>query len=192
MGSARNPPTQWTTNSACSRCSSCPHWPHRHRMCVIAKRLGCLHWLARAAGHGHFKGASTSGRTFDAVHHRKPRYKKLAIVSPETPFSCVSFTTRVFRSAGRILHSGVTKINSQIIFHVIAVVLSTTVISAAMVWPLRQRTYSRNSDIAKGTRLSSLARTCSRALSFLRRLHVWTHHCPSIETVHIRKPNVWA
>ena len=67
---------------------SCPHWPHRHRICVIAKRLGCLHRLAHAAGHGHFQGASTSGRTFDPVHLRKPRYKKLARVSPETVVTC--------------------------------------------------------------------------------------------------------
>ena len=41
---------------------------------------------------------------FDPVYLRKPRHQKLAKVSPETQFSFVSVTTRVFRPAGRILH----------------------------------------------------------------------------------------
>ena len=40
-----------------------PPWPCNHRMCVIARRLGCLDWLAHAARHEHFQGASTSSRT---------------------------------------------------------------------------------------------------------------------------------
>ena len=87
---------------------------------------------------------------FDPVHLRKPRYKKFPTVSPETQLSFVIVTTRVFGPARRILHSGVTKNNSKNMFHVITVVLSTRVISAAMVWPLRKRIHSR--DIGTRTR----------------------------------------
>ena len=79
---------------------------------------------------------------FDPVHLRKPRCKKFPTGSPETQLSFVSVTTRVFGPAGRILQSGVTKNNSQNKFHVIAVVLSTTVMSAATLWPLRKRIHS--------------------------------------------------
>ena len=41
---------------------SYPHEPD-DRMCVIAKRLGCFHRLAHAAGHGNFLGASATRRT---------------------------------------------------------------------------------------------------------------------------------
>ena len=37
-----------------------PSWPRYHRMCVIAKRLGCLCLLAHAAGCRHFFGPSTT------------------------------------------------------------------------------------------------------------------------------------
>ena len=39
---------------------SCPQWPHRHRMCVTTKGLGCPHKLAHAARDGHFLGDLTS------------------------------------------------------------------------------------------------------------------------------------
>ena len=41
-------------HSECSPVLSCPPWPCYHRMCVIAKRLGCLRWLEHAADHGYF------------------------------------------------------------------------------------------------------------------------------------------
>ena len=47
----------------CSPCAHGPSWPCSHRKCVIARRLGCLRWLAHAAGHGHFFGASATRRT---------------------------------------------------------------------------------------------------------------------------------
>ena len=40
-----------------------PHQPDDHRMCVIAKRLGCLHRLTHAARLGYFFGASMTRRT---------------------------------------------------------------------------------------------------------------------------------
>ena len=42
---------------------SCPSWKCTHRMCVIAKRLDCLHKLAHEARHGYFLSASTSRRS---------------------------------------------------------------------------------------------------------------------------------
>ena len=66
---------------------SCPLRPGHHRMCVVAKRLGCLSWLARAAGRRHFSSASASrrsslcSRTFAFL---KPRSKYLAMVCPLT------------------------------------------------------------------------------------------------------------
>ena len=55
-----NPPTLETT--PVKSMLSYPHEPD-DRMCVIAKRLGCFHRLAHAAGHGNFLGASASRRT---------------------------------------------------------------------------------------------------------------------------------
>ena len=133
-------------HQVCSPCSRAHFGPIATRTCVIAKRLGCLRCLAHAAGCGHFYSASTSRRTFDPASENHVS-KKLAIVSPETQLPLVSVTTRVFRPAGRILHSGVTKKSTKHLFHVIAVVLSTIVISAAMVWPLRKNFFSRNSNM---------------------------------------------
>ena len=77
--------------------TECGPCTHAHFGCATTarvsppKRRGSLHGLAHAARHGHFPGASTSGRSvpFDAVHVRKPRSKKLAIISPETWLSFV-------------------------------------------------------------------------------------------------------
>ena len=52
--------------------TACVSWP---------RRLGCLHWLAPAARHGHFWSASTSGRS---VPVSEPRFEKLAKISVET------------------------------------------------------------------------------------------------------------
>ena len=90
-----------------------PHFGCFTTACVSSPwDLAALHWLAHAAGHGHFQGAFTSGRTVPVshrVHVWKARYDKLAIVLLETWLSFVTGTTRVFRAAGRILHSGVSK-----------------------------------------------------------------------------------
>ena len=58
---------QGTQHSVCSPCSRAHFGRVPHRMCVIAERLGCLHWLAHAPGHRHFSGASTSRRTASVV-----------------------------------------------------------------------------------------------------------------------------
>ena len=42
---------QGTQHSVCSPCSRAHFGRVPHRMCVIAERLGCLHWLAHAARH---------------------------------------------------------------------------------------------------------------------------------------------
>ena len=94
----------------CNPCS-CAHFGRVTAACVSSpKRLGCLHWLAHAARHGHFQGASTSRRTasfvFFAFTSENQDTKIMAIVSPETWLSCVVVTTRVFCPAGRTLHSG--------------------------------------------------------------------------------------
>ena len=53
MGQARNPPTLGD-HSMCIPCSYA-HFGRATTACVSSpKRLGCLHWLAHAAGHGHF------------------------------------------------------------------------------------------------------------------------------------------
>ena len=84
MGQAFHPPTQRTTLSASSvlSCTLCPCY---HRMCVIAKRLGSLRWLAHAAGQGYVFGASMSGRTdvsLETAHDEKHGWRKLTIVFP--------------------------------------------------------------------------------------------------------------
>ena len=98
-----------------------PHVCHRQRDWAVS-----LGWHMQQ-DMGISKAPPHPGAPFPlthAVHVRKPRYKKSAIVSPETWLSFVSVTTRVFRPAGRILHSGVTKIITEftkVLFHVIAV-----------------------------------------------------------------------
>ena len=47
-----------------------PSWAVIHCMCVVAKRVGCLHRLAHAAGHGHFSSASTTRRTVCSICSR--------------------------------------------------------------------------------------------------------------------------
>ena len=54
-------------SSECPTRALCSLHPWDNFMCVIAKGLGRLHWLAHAAGHGHFFGASTSGRAFSPL-----------------------------------------------------------------------------------------------------------------------------
>ena len=84
-----------------------PHVCHRQRDWAVS-----LGWHMQQ-DMGISKAPPHPGAPFPlthAVHVRKPRYIKSAIVSPETWLSFVSVTTRVFRPAGRILHSGVTKI----------------------------------------------------------------------------------
>ena len=68
-GQASHPPTRGT-RLCVSSVLSCPLWPCTHRMCVIAKRLGSLHWLAHAARHGHFQGVFTSRRTVSSAQDR--------------------------------------------------------------------------------------------------------------------------
>ena len=58
---------QGTQHSVCSPCSRAHFGRVLHRMCVIAERLDCLHWLAHAARHRHFSSASTSRRTASVV-----------------------------------------------------------------------------------------------------------------------------
>ena len=68
------PPTDISgPHSVCRPCSRA-HFGRVPTACVSSpKRLGCLPWLAHAAGHGHFKGASTSRRTvsFDTRRSRQ-------------------------------------------------------------------------------------------------------------------------
>ena len=52
MGQTHIPPTRRSTHFVTS-VLSCPIWPRSHRMCVIARRRGCLHRLAHAAGCFH-------------------------------------------------------------------------------------------------------------------------------------------
>ena len=106
---------------------SCPLWPCAHRMCVIAKETG-LSPLAGTCSRtwAFLRRLHIQAHRFlltHAVHVRRPRYKKSAIVSPETWLSFVGVTTRVFRPARRLLHSGVTKIITihKVFFHVITV-----------------------------------------------------------------------
>ena len=59
---AHSPPTPGTTQLTVKSVLSCPHWPYRHRMCVIA-RDWAAHVSAQAAEDCHFCGDSTSMHT---------------------------------------------------------------------------------------------------------------------------------
>ena len=64
-----------------------------HRMCVIAKGLGCLHWLPNAAEDGpFFWGASITQRAFPSVRAvcRRHLVGKLAVTARRTQLSSVS------------------------------------------------------------------------------------------------------
>ena len=65
---------------------TCPLWPRGNRMCVVAERRACLHWLALAAGRGHFVGASTTWRAI----HNTLEVKKWATISPPNRLPSVS------------------------------------------------------------------------------------------------------
>ena len=78
----RSQPTDSGDRSSVQSVFSCPHQPGDNRMCVIAKRLGCLRWLAHAAGHGIFLGASTSRRSVSFVcSHQKTTIQKMTIIA---------------------------------------------------------------------------------------------------------------
>ena len=78
---------------------------------------------------------------FDPVHHRKPRYKKWRWFSLR--HSChLSVLQSVFSAPPGASCTMVLRKIIQITFVVLSIV-----ISAAMVWPLRKRIYSRNSDL---------------------------------------------
>ena len=64
---------------------SCPPRPHRHRMCVIAKGLGCLRWLAHAAEDGHRLNVNAHRSALLVVF--SPWIPKLAIISVLTHLS---------------------------------------------------------------------------------------------------------
>ena len=111
------PGLQPTPHNTVKSVLSCPLCPHRHRMCVIAKRPGCLHWLATCSRTWTFlRRLHIKAHRFlclTPIHLRKPRCKKLVIVSPETQLSLVSVTMRVFRTRradlaqwchGKIMH----------------------------------------------------------------------------------------
>ena len=60
-------PTDIGDHSVCTPCSR-TDFGRVTTACVSSpKRLGSVHWLAHAAGHGHFLGASTSGRSVRSV-----------------------------------------------------------------------------------------------------------------------------
>ena len=64
-----------------------------HRICVIAKGPGCLHWLAHAAEDGpFFWRASTTQRAFPSVRAvcRRHLVGKLAVTARRTQLSVVS------------------------------------------------------------------------------------------------------
>ena len=66
MGQARNP-RDIGDHSVCTPCTRA-HFGRVTTACVSSpKRLGCLHWLAHAAGHEHLLGASLSGRSDPSV-----------------------------------------------------------------------------------------------------------------------------
>ena len=66
------------------------------RICVIAKRLGYLHWLAHAAEAGPFLCASTSPRTFSSFRAvcRRHMDEKLAPTAQRTQLSSVNVHQR--------------------------------------------------------------------------------------------------
>ena len=69
-------------------------------MCVIAKGLGCLLWLAHAARRGFF----VKRLHIWAIRSRqKTTIQKMAIIFPETQLSTVRIAKRIFRPAGRHL-----------------------------------------------------------------------------------------
>ena len=71
----------------------------------IANGLGCVQWLAHAAGHGHLSGDSTWLHTVSLPRdgsHQKPQFKKkMATVCHQTWLSLVRVATRFQRPAER-------------------------------------------------------------------------------------------
>ena len=79
-----------------------PHVRHRHRDRAVSRGSHMQQDMDISQAPPHL-GAPFL--LFDAVHVRKPRSNKMAIVSPETQLSLVSVSTRVFRPARRHLHA---------------------------------------------------------------------------------------
>ena len=88
---------------------SCAHFGHITAAYVSSpERRGSLHRLAHVAGHGHFSGASTSGRSVPFVGHRSRQKATIQKHGDNFPLrhrlSLMSVPTRVFRPAGRHMH----------------------------------------------------------------------------------------
>ena len=80
-------PTDTMDHTSVQSVLSCLLWKCNHSMCVIARRLANLRWLAHAAGCGHFFGASTSWHTYSRCSEsstQKTGFDKLAISYPHT------------------------------------------------------------------------------------------------------------
>ena len=94
-------------HSACNPCS-CAHFGHvtaachRRRDWALSKGSHMQQEMDIFLRRLHILGAPPPSSI--TVHLRKPRHKKLVIVSPETWLSFVIVTTRVFRPVGRIFH----------------------------------------------------------------------------------------
>ena len=57
---------------------SCHLQLSNHRMCITAMGLGCLHWLAHTAGHGHVQSVSSYWHTVSfawAVHTEERKWR---------------------------------------------------------------------------------------------------------------------
>ena len=115
-------PSTWSPSIA----KHCSRPPQRdHRMCLIAKELGCLHRLTHAAGHGHSSSASASGRKCSLLgllpsSSPTPGFTKLAISFSPKRLSSACVPTRFSRSVGR-LQSTVVPENNSICCHYLRV-----------------------------------------------------------------------
>ena len=101
------PPRHSGPHSACNPCSRA-HFGHvtaachRQRDWALSKGSHMQQEMDIFLRRLHILGAPPPSSI--TVHLRKPRHKKLVIVSPETWLSFVIVTTRVFRPVGRIFH----------------------------------------------------------------------------------------
>ena len=105
MGQTRNP-TQRTTQVR-TPCSGAhiglqpPHVCHRQRDWAVSVGSHMQQNMGISQAPPHLRAPLL---LFDAVYVRKQRSKKMAMLSPETWLSFLSFPTRVFRSLGRHKH----------------------------------------------------------------------------------------
>ena len=94
---------------------SCPHWPHRHHMSVIAKDLSCHHGLPHVASHDHFFDASTTRPTLCLCVTFENSIHQMAIMDTHKHGRHVRVSTRASRRAKALVGKKERKNSSAIV-----------------------------------------------------------------------------